>query len=389
MRYTVPHYYSQFKCTASDCPDTCCAGWQIMIDKKSMNKYRKAKGAIGNRLHNSIDWKEEAFLQYDRRCAFLNEENLCDLYSEAGPEMLCRTCRNYPRHIEEFEGLREISLSLSCPEAARIILGCQEPVRFLTREKEGREEVYEDFDYFLFDKLMDTREAMIGIVQNRKSSFSARMSMALALGHDVQRRIMSGELFQIDEVLKRYTAEGAAERFEKKLQVSRLKHTGRTDILRKTFDTFQKLEVLRPDWSRYLKETRTLLFGGGNAAYEENRKQYFRELDEAHMLPVLEQRMEQTAVYFLFTYFCGAVYDGNAYARVKLAAMSTVWIGEMLLAYWIRDHRRPDFDETVRTAWRYSRETEHSDINLNILEDVFTKDALYTLPAVLSLLSYH
>lgn len=27
--------------------------------------------------------------------------------------MFCRTCRNYPRHIEEFEGLREISLSVA------------------------------------------------------------------------------------------------------------------------------------------------------------------------------------------------------------------------------------------------------------------------------------
>ena len=42
--------------------------------------------------------------------------------------MLCDTCRNYPRHIEEFEGLREISLSLSCPEAARILLSQKEKV---------------------------------------------------------------------------------------------------------------------------------------------------------------------------------------------------------------------------------------------------------------------
>ena len=70
-----------------------------------------------NRLHNDIDWKQHVFRQYNRRCAFLNEENLCDIYTEAEPEMFCRTCRNYPRHIEEFEGLREISLSLSCPEA--------------------------------------------------------------------------------------------------------------------------------------------------------------------------------------------------------------------------------------------------------------------------------
>ena len=28
MRYLKPHYYDKFVCTAGDCPDSCCAGWQ-------------------------------------------------------------------------------------------------------------------------------------------------------------------------------------------------------------------------------------------------------------------------------------------------------------------------------------------------------------------------
>lgn len=141
MKITVPHYYSRFQCVAGQCPDTCCAGWQIMIDETSLKKYRKRRDSFGSRLKNSIDWENSAFRQYDRRCAFLDENNLCDIYSEAGPSMLCRTCRAYPRHIEEFEGVREISLSLSCPEAAKLILDCKEPVRFLSKETE-KEETY-------------------------------------------------------------------------------------------------------------------------------------------------------------------------------------------------------------------------------------------------------
>lgn len=110
MQITFPAFYKEFSCIAGACPDTCCAGWQIMIDDRSLKKYRHFKGAFRNRLHNDIDWKEQAFRQYDHRCAFLNEENLCDIYSETGLDMLCDTCRKYPRHIEEFEGLREYSL---------------------------------------------------------------------------------------------------------------------------------------------------------------------------------------------------------------------------------------------------------------------------------------
>lgn len=123
MQYTVPHYYKKFRCIAGECPDTCCAGWQIQIDPASLRKYKKTKGPLGSRLKNEINWKEGCFRQYGGRCAFLNEGDLCDLYLEGGGERaFCRTCRTYPRHIEEFEGLREISLSLSCPAAADLIL---------------------------------------------------------------------------------------------------------------------------------------------------------------------------------------------------------------------------------------------------------------------------
>ena len=27
MLYTYPHYYRKFQCIASECEDTCCAGW--------------------------------------------------------------------------------------------------------------------------------------------------------------------------------------------------------------------------------------------------------------------------------------------------------------------------------------------------------------------------
>ena len=134
MIYTRPDYFSEFHCIADKCPETCCAGWQIVIDDKTLKKYQHFKGSFRNRLHNDIDWKEHIFHQYDRRCAFLNDENLCDIYRVLGADALCDTCRLYPRHTEEYEGLRELSLSFSCPEATKIILSCKEPIRFLEEE---------------------------------------------------------------------------------------------------------------------------------------------------------------------------------------------------------------------------------------------------------------
>ena len=44
MKYTIPHYFEQFRCTAAECVDTCCAGWAIMIDEKSLEKYKIQRG---------------------------------------------------------------------------------------------------------------------------------------------------------------------------------------------------------------------------------------------------------------------------------------------------------------------------------------------------------
>ena len=216
MLYTYPHYYKKFQCIASECEDTCCAGWEIMIDDRALEKYKRTKGPIGNRLKNSINWKEGSFLQYHHRCAFLNDENLCDLYTEMGPDSLCRTCRMYPRHVEEFEGSREYSLCLSCMEAARIILGCEEKVRFLTKEDE-KDENYDEFDFFLYTKLMDARDLIFKILQDRNIDVSLRMAEVLALSHDLQRRVRDRALYQADGLLERYESPKRDLYFKEKL----------------------------------------------------------------------------------------------------------------------------------------------------------------------------
>ena len=56
MQFTFPNYYKEFSCIAGACPDTCCAGWQIVIDDQTLKKYQHFKGPFRNRLHNDIDW---------------------------------------------------------------------------------------------------------------------------------------------------------------------------------------------------------------------------------------------------------------------------------------------------------------------------------------------
>ena len=378
MYYRKPHYYEKFFCTADQCPDTCCAGWQIVIDENSLEKYSNVSGDFGIRLLNSIDWREGIFEQYDKRCSFLNSENLCDIYKELGAEALCDTCRLYPRHIEEFENLREFSLSLSCPVAAKMILECQEPVKFLEEqdEQEECEDDFEDFDFLLFDCLLEVREKLFSIVQNRKIPVEKRMFCVLRTAKNLQDALDEGELFERDFIsdMELYLQEEIKEfsgSFYETVQVLR------KDLLR--------LEVLREEWKANLKAAENL-FQKGEIWYMDKRERYKAEIKNTIGQEQWDIYKEQLLMFFLYTYFCGAVYDDMIYSKGVLSVISVFWIEEITFWNWAKDERIIEGKNILETAYRYAREIEHSDENLNLLEEIFDSDKWYepeTLKSVL------
>ena len=362
-------------------------------DEKSLKKYKKFKGTFRNRLHNDIDWSEQAFRQYDRRCAFLNEENLCDIYSEAGPDMLCDTCRKYPRHIEEFEGLREYSLSLSCPEAARIFLSHKNKISFVTREVPSKEETYEDFDYFLFTALMDTRDYLFSIIQNRNVPMKLRRQKLLACAHDFQLALDKNELFQWEDIRARHEKSGFTAEFQAKVR-SRTAGKGvttnkDTDVmasdsnfrncdsasleLRKQIwqTVIPQMEVLRPGWHEYLEETLVPLYDGDFAEEPDIYKSFITAY------PDWEIQEEQLLLYWIYTYFCGTVYDGHIFAKVKMAIVCTFMIHDLAVGTYLKNGGSFSFDEMVSICYRFSRELEHSDLNLNKFEELMDEENVF------------
>lgn len=390
MEYTLPHYFNEFKCVASACADTCCAGWAIMIDEKSLEKYEKLEGPFGNRVRNSVNWKEGSFHQCDKkRCAFLNEKNLCDMQEEGGEEMLCETCRDYPRHKEEYEGLREASLSLSCIEAAKLILGCEEPVRFLVLEDDEEDEEFEDFDFLLFDRLMDAREMMMAMLQNRKVDIMMRIGMVLHLAQQIQDSIDEGNIFAIDGQVAEFEELDALLVFQQEQMENPIGEIEYCTVMRKVFRTFSKLEVLKEDWTGYVHRAERTLFGEGQRTYEANRKAFHQAVGtKGEHYDVWSRWLEQLMIYFVFTYFCGAVYDDNALGKMKIAVVSTMLIQELSIAAWVEKNGVFDFMDFVDIAHRYSREIEHSDVNIARLEKLFEKSPIFDTKQLLRLMLY-
>lgn len=380
MQYTRPDYYEDFSCIGGACPDTCCAGWQIVIDESSLEKYKNKEGAFGNRLKNEIDWKEGVFHQYKGDCCFLNEEHLCDIYAELGKEHLCQTCKMYPRYTEEFDGLREQFLCISCPVVADMLLGRKEKTLLCKTETEEEEEWSEDFDFFLFDKLEESRSYLLDMLQNDKVEISLRQAAFLAFGHDLQRRIRNGELFSIDTLIEKYRGKNTWRFFEKKKRQYSCNIEERFLVSKAYFQTLKHLEIRQNAWKRWLEKCEKVLFSEGEDAYID-AKEEFRQFqsglyDEKKEYALYE---EQIMVYFLLHYFCGAVYDEHAYSKVKLSVLSAFIIEEMIFAKWLISGKEMEKADWVALTYQYAREIEHSDQNLEQLEKIFRKDPVFRL----------
>ena len=130
-----PEYSGRFRCIGAACEDSCCVGWSVIFDEAACRKYDAIpEGPLRvlidehvERLPAHEDGSAPAQfarvrMGSDHVCPFLDEERLCRIQKECGEEFLSITCATYPRIKHRIDGREEMALSLSCPEAARLVL---------------------------------------------------------------------------------------------------------------------------------------------------------------------------------------------------------------------------------------------------------------------------
>ncbi|MGA7887346.1 MAG: flagellin lysine-N-methylase [Acidobacteriaceae bacterium] len=130
----VPEYSMRFRCIGAGCEDDCCHGWAVPIDQPALTKYRTLPpGALRSQLDACLPATEPADAPPSAQaasirmlpsgaCPFLTQERLCRIHQELGPSWLSQTCAQFPRRIHRVDGIPQVTLALSCPEAARLVL---------------------------------------------------------------------------------------------------------------------------------------------------------------------------------------------------------------------------------------------------------------------------
>ncbi len=277
MIIKTPSFYKDFECIAGACPDSCCQGWEVDADEASLKYYATLTGEIRKKIDSVLDKDEFGNtifrLADNKRCPFLNRENLCDMHIAIGGEHTPFTCRMFPRFINDFGGTKEMGLSFSCPVASDMMFGLTEPMRFVSEVNDLPPELNEiDAQTYFF--LVKAREKAFSIIQDRTVPVHQRLINLLDYGVVLQK-----ELESYDE--------------------------GKDEL--DFFDVFRNPELINPQWTQ--------------------------KVDCAAVKQVADKVFnENIASYFIFRYFLTAVHDYDVLSKIKMAV-----IGVLIVTYFGED----------------------------------------------------
>lgn len=314
MKKYYPSYYNDFLCVAGNCPDSCCRKWEIVIDNDTIKKYDKIDSNFGEKIRSEIITDEEGeccFRLNSGNCPFLNADGLCDIHINLGEDYTSEICRNHPRFIEEYDGFAEISLSLSCPEANRIIISTDNPL-YPTPVYNGDDEVLQ--------LLILSRDKLL----SAKTEYDTLISLLLDTAADDSLDI---DLVYIEN--------------HPDINIDFLKCFGKFLL--------KKCEILTDEWKCYLEKVQSCVIS---------------DADLVAFCKYKDSLLDKICRYYIYRYYLKAVNDLDVYSRALFIAVACYFSAMVSLTCNL------PLSEAARL---FSKETEHNLFNIDLILEYFSE----------------
>lgn len=325
MQSFYPEYYKSFKCIANLCPDSCCQGWDVVVDEESELFYNSVKSEFGNKIRKvtvTDDDGDRVFTLKNGRCPFWNKDELCDIYINLGEDKLCKTCKKFPRITMEFRDFTEYTLSLACPEAAKLILSSDFTIPGGNYKLTGAPE-----DNKLTELLLNARNETFKIFLDKKTSFIKQLENAFLFNREIQNQLSPVSYHKSDDIVD----------------------------LSFIFDIHTRLEFINSKYSVEIKSA---------ASYDisNNHGSIFTRM----------------ALYYISRYYL------NAYDSLDVLSV----LKRILCAYVICASlaEAKSQENIIRIIQNYSKEVEHSYENMEILELFFENDERFSIDNLIKLI---
>lgn len=351
-----PYYYKEFRCIADKCEDSCCAGWQIVVDDESACRYETVPGEIGETLRSvqCIDADGDRVFQLrEGNCPFWETSGLCAIHRQIGEEYLCKTCREFPRAVQDYGAFAEHDLSLSCPEAARLILSGYRPSQEVMITEIPDEEC--GYAPEMMEFLRQARENLYNLVWNPAHSIAHVLSDCLLYTAQLQDCIDREDLETVPEYIP--------EPWEEILQAGTREGF---------FAVFEKMEILTEDWKQLLQAAKVLDEGP-----------FPEELRIA--MAGFDCEYRRMLHYYLSRYWLQTVADFDAIGKIKLMVTAFLMLRRMQAACMQKEKELPE-SASMRLVQLYSKEVEHNALNREILEEAFFTDMSFSIEQLIALL---
>ena len=216
-KYTLS-CFKNFKCTGSSCSDNCCIGWEIDVDKKTLDFYKNINDDF---IKDNIDFKNSRIImKKDGRCPFLNSDNLCDIIIKYKEENISYICTHHPRFYNEFDNFCEYGYGLCCEEACRLLLNYCEEYEHPESENE----------------LFIIRKKLFSIIKDKNLSLREKIYSYLDFICEAEEVLFMGE--NTDELIKNYKTDFC---FDKQQSLDCI------------FSVLNSTEPIDSNWTHYIK----------------------------------------------------------------------------------------------------------------------------------------
>lgn len=362
-----PEYFKEFKCIGGSCENSCCIGWDVDIDKNSFKEYMKVnhpkmKEMFKKNLYNNeyctdpeIDYGKVRIAE-NGRCPFLDDNNLCVIYSELGEGYLSNVCSHFPRIMNKTGAGTEISLDIACPEAARLVLSRKEGIKFTVRNENLKKTILSG-DMSLASGFTGLRDYTIEVLQLRKKSLKERLYALGKFLENVKDEAVFKEKTIVNSI-NNFNPSKAAGKFERKDKNSLIQITFFNEFIEALeMENNISDEEFRNFTRKAVKVYKNLKPSEKEAAY----KKYAEEFAEEHSY-IFENYLVNFVYNNLFPFSeSEVIFDGYIMLVLRYSCLM-YYLTALYTDGTIRDE-----EKTIKFINRFAKVLEHDNNYMEIL----------------------
>lgn len=278
MKYLYMDIYEEFKCIGGSCPDSCCVGWTIPLNRETIEQYEKMQSSYSDKVLENIECTGENYrikMGETGRCPFLNEHNLCDIYIHMSPEAMFPVCQTYPRKIKNYYDTTILTLFLSCPEVCRLLLERNDYIQWGYAEDDQTVSVMAP-EWQLFNELINGLIISNKVVSDNRLFVRQKAYLLLRMAELMQEKIDTGDIGGIRQKIQIFQ-ESKCEEYLQELQTNM--GSGRWESLYDILATMDSMLALekeqREEFQHYQQIKRS-----ENERYKKYQENYYPRMDQ-------------------------------------------------------------------------------------------------------------